>query len=417
MKQKADKRYVGAIDQGTTSSRFVVFDRQGEVVSSYQLEHRQIYPEPGHVEHDPVEIWNRVSECILGAMRRGGIHHREMAAVGVTNQRETVVVWNPKTGEPYHNAIVWQDARTADICRRLASEGGQDRFRNRTGLPLATYFSGPKILWFLERYPEIRRAAERGEAVAGNMDTWIIWQLTGGVRGGVHATDVTNASRTQLMNLATLDWDDDILAAMDIPRSLLPAIHPSSDPALYGWTTPDGPLGGAVPVSGDLGDQQAALFGHTCYGVGEAKNTYGTGCFLLLNTGGEIVHSRHGLLTTVGYKIGGEPAAYALEGSVAIAGSLVQWMRDNLRLIREPRRSTPWQHRQRTTAVSISSPPFQASLHPTGAATPGASSWGSPTTPPVPTWPGGPGGHGLPDQGDLRCHGEGLRYPPDDPEG
>ncbi len=328
------KKYVGAIDQGTTSSRFVILNQLGEVVSSYQLEHTQIYPQPGYVEHDPIEIWNRTSECILGAMRRGNVSPHEIAAIGVTNQRETIVIWNPKTGEPYHNAIVWQDTRTADICEEMAAQGGQDRFREKTGLPLATYFSGPKIKWLLDRYPNIRKAADKGEAILGTMDTWIIWRVTGGSRGGAHVTDVTNASRTMLMNLETLDWDDGILDLMNIPKKMLPGIRPSSDPSLYGHTAADGPFGGEIPVSGDLGDQQAALFGHTCYSVGEAKNTYGTGCFLLMNTGNSIVHSRHGLITTVGYKIANEPAVYALEGSVAMAGSLVQWVRDKLQLIK-----------------------------------------------------------------------------------
>ena len=328
------KKYVGAIDQGTTSSRFMILDQSGEVVSSYQLEHRQIYPQPGWVEHDPVEIWNRVSEVILGAIRRGNILPHEIAAIGVTNQRETTVVWNPKTGEPYHNAVVWQDTRTAEICEELAKEGGQDRFRAKTGLPLATYFSGPKIKWILDHNPKIRQAALRGEAVVGTIDTWIIWRITGGVRGGIHVTDVSNASRTMLMNLETLDWDDELLNAMGIPREMLPVIRPSSDPRLYGMTALDGPFGAEIPVCGDLGDQQAALFGQTCFNAGEAKNTYGTGCFLLLNTGNEIIHSRHGLITTVGYKIGSAAPVYALEGSVAIAGSLVQWVRDKLKLIK-----------------------------------------------------------------------------------
>ncbi len=328
------KKYVGAIDQGTTSSRFIILDHSGKIVASHQLEHEQIYPRPGHVEHNPVEIWHRVAEAIPKAMLRGRVKPQELAAIGVTNQRETTVIWNPRTGEPYHNAIVWQDARTAEICEELAKKGGQDRFRRKTGLPLATYFSGPKIKWLLDTYPKIRKAALKGEAVLGTMDTWIIWQLTGGPRGGVHVTDVSNASRTMLMNLQTLEWDDELLDAMGIPRKMLPRIRPSSDPDLYGFTAQDGPFGDRIPVCGDLGDQQAALFGQTCFGVGEAKNTYGTGCFLLLNTGSEIVHSRHGLITTVGYKIGREPAAYALEGSVAIAGSLVQWVRDKLKLIK-----------------------------------------------------------------------------------
>jgi len=329
------KKYVGAIDQGTTSSRFIIMNHEGEIVSSYQLEHRQIYPEPGWVEHDPVEIWQRTSECILGALRTGNIQPQDLAAVGITNQRETTVVWNPKTGEPWLNAIVWQDTRTAEICNNLAKEGGQDRFREKTGLPLATYFSGPKIKWILDHYPAVKEAALRGEAIVGTIDSWLIWRLTGGNRGGVHVTDVSNASRTMLMNLSTGEWDEEILRVLGIPREMLPEIRPSSDDQVYGYTSVDGPFGYAIPVSGDLGDQQAALFGQACFNVGEAKNTYGTGCFLLLNTGEKIVSSKHGLLTTVAYRIGKEPIIYALEGSVAIAGSLVQWVRDNLKLIKE----------------------------------------------------------------------------------
>jgi glycerol kinase len=249
----------------------------------------------------------------------------------VTNQRETTVVWNPRTGRPYYNALVWQDTRTKEICDELAREGGQDRFRPRVGLPLATYFSGPKISWLLEHVPGLRAAAEHGEAFFGNMDTWIIWWLTGGPAGGAHVTDVTNASRTMLMNLATLDWDGDILRTLDIPRGILPQVRPSSAPQPYGITRADGPFGAALPVSGDLGDQQAALVGQTCFAPGEAKNTYGTGCFMLLNTGPRPVPSASGLLTTLGYQFGTEPAVYALEGSIAITGALVQWLRDNLR--------------------------------------------------------------------------------------
>ncbi len=317
-------KYVAAIDQGTTSTRCIIFDHSGGVVSSHQLEHTQIYPQAGWVEHDPLEIWARIQDVLRAALQRAGLSPADLAAIGVTNQRETTLVWNPRTGQPYHNAIVWQDTRTDRICAALGQEEGQDRFRAQTGLPLATYFSGPKIRWLLDNVPGLRAAAERGEAVFGNMDTWAIWQLTGGTSGGAHVTDVTNASRTMLMNLHTLDWDDELLAALDIPRRMLPEIRPSSDPTLYGYTL------GKVPVCGDLGDQQAALVGQTCFGVGEAKNTYGTGCFMLLNTGTMAVPSKHGLLTTVGYKIGQEPAVYALEGSIAITGALVQWLRDNL---------------------------------------------------------------------------------------
>jgi len=311
----------------------MIFDREAEVVASHQKEHRQIYPKPGWVEHDSLEIWERTQEVMRGAMERAGVHAHDLAAIGITNQRETTLVWDKKTGRPYHNAIVWQDTRTSRICHELAQEGGQDRFRAKTGLPLSTYFSGPKLKWLLENVDGLRAAAQRGDALFGNVDTWLIWQLTGGAKSGAHVTDVTNASRTMLLDLQSLDWDDDILETLGIPRQMLPAIRPSSDPHLYGKTLPGGPVGGVVPVCGDLGDQQAALYGQTCYQVGEAKNTYGTGCFMLLNTGTQIVPSQSGLLTTVAYKISDRPAHYALEGSVAITGALVQWLRDNLGLI------------------------------------------------------------------------------------
>ncbi|RME90007.1 MAG: glycerol kinase [Anaerolineae bacterium] len=316
--------YIAAIDQGTTSTRCILFDRKGNVVALAQREHRQIYPQPGWVEHDPMEIWERTQEVVHEALKTsaGGT----IAAVGITNQRETTVVWEKSTGKPIHNAIVWQDTRTAEICADLAREGGQDRFRARTGLPLATYFSGPKIKWLLDHVPGAREKAERGELLFGNVDTWLIWNLT-----GAHVTDVTNASRTLLMNLETLDWDEEILAALDIPRAMLPEIRSSSE--VYGEVR-EGDLRG-VPVAGDLGDQQAALFGQACFVPGEAKNTYGTGCFMLLNTGEKPVASTAGLLTTLGYKIGERPAVYALEGSIAITGALVQWLRDNLGLIRK----------------------------------------------------------------------------------
>ncbi len=324
---------VAALDQGTTSTRCLLVNHGGEVVASHQLEHEQIYPKPGWVEHDPEEVWQRTEEVIGGALQKAGIAGGGIAALGITNQRETTVVWDKKTGKPLHPAIVWQDTRTDTICAELGRDGGQDRFRDKTGLPLATYFSGPKIRWLLDEVGGLRQAAERGDVLFGNMDTWLIWNLTGGASGGSHVTDVTNASRTQLMSLRDLDWDQDILDAMDIPRAMLPNIRPSSDPETYGTTTNDGPFGAAVPVCGDLGDQQAALYGQTCFDPGDAKNTYGTGCFLLLNTGTDIVPSRSGLLTTLGYRIGAGPAVYALEGSVAIAGALVQWLRDNLGLI------------------------------------------------------------------------------------
>ena len=323
-------KYVAAVDQGTTSTRCIIFDRKGRIVGVDQKEHEQIYPKPGWVEHDPMEIWERTQEVIRGAIANGGIDPKDIAAVGVTNQRETTVVWNRHTGEPYYNAIVWQDTRTDKICDALAADGGQDRFRPKTGLPLATYFSGPKIMWLLENVPGLREAAEKGDAIFGNIDTWLIWNLTGGPDGGAHVTDVSNASRTMLMNLETLDWDDEILSIMGIPRAMLPRIVPSSDPNTWGTTKKDGPFGAEIPVCGDLGDQQAALVGQACFDVGEAKNTYGTGCFLLLNTDTRPVQSQYGLLTTLAYKFGDAPAVYALEGSIAITGALVQWLRDNL---------------------------------------------------------------------------------------
>jgi glycerol kinase len=324
-------RYVAAVDQGTTSTRFIVFDHAGQVVSLHQLEHQQIYPQPGWVEHDPTEIWERTRQVIRAALAKNGIDPRDIAAIGVTNQRETTIIWDKKTGRPYYNAIVWQCTRTKDICDALAREGGQDRFRARTGLPLATYFSGPKIKWILDNVPGVREAAEKGDALFGTVDTWVIWWLTGGPNGGAHVTDVSNASRTMLMNLETLDWDPEILDIMDIPRQMLPEIRPSSDPRIYGYTPKDGPLGASIPVCGDLGDQQAALVGQTCFSPGEAKNTYGTGCFMLLNTGTTPVPSKSGLLTTLGYRFGDGPAVYCLEGSIAITGALVQWLRDNLK--------------------------------------------------------------------------------------
>jgi glycerol kinase len=321
-------QYAGAIDQGTTSTRFMVFDHGGQVVSVDQKEHEQIYPKPGWVEHDALEIWERTQEMVKAGL--GKIQLSDLAAVGVTNQRETTVVWDRSTGQPVHNAIVWQDTRTDQICNDLSADGGQDRFRSKTGLPIATYFSGPKIKWILDNIDGIRAKAESGEVVFGNIDTWVIWQLTGGPDGGVHVTDVTNASRTMMMNLETLDWDDEILGILGVPRAMLPQIRASSE--VYGEAKGD--LAG-IPVAGDLGDQQAALFGQTCFAVGEAKNTYGTGNFLLLNTGNEAVQSKSGLLTTLAYKIGDQPAVYCLEGAIAITGALVQWLRDNLGLIKE----------------------------------------------------------------------------------
>lgn len=322
-------KYAAAIDQGTTSTRCMIFDHAGKIVCYDQKEHEQIYPKPGWVEHDPQEIWTRTQEVISGALRKGDIKQGDLTAVGITNQRETAVVWNRHTGRPYYNAIVWQDTRTDQIINEFAKEGGQDRFRDKVGLPLATYFSGPKVRWMLENVPGLREAAEAGDAVFGNMDTFLTWWLTGGPNGGVHITDVTNASRTMIMNLETLNWDDEILRIMGIPKSMMPEIRSCSE--VYGNAV--GALGG-VPVAGILGDQQAALVGQTCFSSGEAKNTYGTGCFMLLNTGEKIVPSNSGLLTTMSYKFGDKPAVYALEGSIAITGALVQWLRDNLGLIK-----------------------------------------------------------------------------------
>lgn len=316
-------RYVAALDQGTTSTRCILFDKTGQIVGVDQREHKQIYPKPGWVEHDPLEIWERTQQVMRGALDKSGIPATDVAAVGITNQRETAVVWEKSTGKPVYNAIVWQDTRTDTICNELAKDGGQDRLRAKTGLPLATYFSGPKIKWILDNVPGAREKAEAGDLLFGNIDTWIIWNLT-----GVHVTDVTNASRTLMMNLATLDWDDEILSLLGVPRAMLPEIRSSSE--IYGQAR--GAMGG-IPVAGNLGDQQAALFGQACYNPGEAKNTYGTGCFMLMNTGETLVPSRSGLLTTLGYKIGGQKAVYALEGSIAITGALVQWLRDNLGLI------------------------------------------------------------------------------------
>ena len=322
--------YAGALDQGTTSTRFMIFDHSGKVVGIDQKEHEQIYPKPGLVEHDPMEIWQRSEDVITGGLKKAKIKASDLAAVGITNQRETTVVWEKSSGKPVYNAIVWQDTRTDKICNDLAKDGGQDRFRSKVGLPLATYFSGPKIKWILDNVDGVRERAQRGEVLFGNIDTWCIWNLTGGPDGGAHVTDVSNASRTMLMNLETLDWDDEILGIMGVPRAMLPQIKPSSE--VYGEAK--GALAG-IPVAGDLGDQQAAVFGQTAFDVGDAKNTYGTGNFMLLNTGTKPVQSKSGLLTTLGYKIGSQPAVYCLEGAIAITGALVQWLRDNLGLIKQ----------------------------------------------------------------------------------
>lgn len=323
------RQYVGAIDQGTTSTRFIVFDRGGEIITSAQREHRQIYPRPGWVEHDAGEMLRNTRQVIEAALQAKGLAAADLAAVGITNQRETTVLWDRRSGEPLSNAIVWQDTRVESIVGQYAREGGQDRFRSRTGLPLASYFSALKLQWLLDTVPQARAMAEAGDALFGTVDSWLLWNLTGGPNGGVHATDVTNASRTQLMNLKTLAWDPELLATFRIPAACLPKIVSSSE--VYGLID-EGPLRG-IRLAGILGDQQAALVGQTCLQPGEAKNTYGTGCFLLMNTGTVPVQSKAGLITTVAYKLGNEPAHFALEGSVAVTGALVQWLRDNLRII------------------------------------------------------------------------------------
>lgn len=321
-------QFVAAIDQGTTSTRFILFDHQGKIVGIDQKEHRQIYPAPGWVEHDAGEIWANTLGVIATGLRKSGLNPSDIAALGITNQRETSLLWNRKTGDPYGNAIVWQDTRTDEICHDLQSKSGADLIKKKTGLPINTYFSGPKIKWLLDHSPQARKDAQKGLVAFGTMDTWLIWNLTGGPQGGVHVTDVTNASRTLLMNLETLKWDDELLQLLGIPASILPRIRSSAE--VYGYSRNILPN---VPICGDLGDQQAALFGQVCFDPGDAKNTYGTGCFLLLNTGTKAVESKFGLLTTLGYKIGSQPAVYCLEGSIAIAGALVQWLRDNLKII------------------------------------------------------------------------------------
>lgn len=323
-------QYVIAIDQGTTSSRAIIFDHDGNIVSTGQLEHEQIFPKAGWVEHNAAEIWNNTREVIGTALSKANLTRHDIAAVGITNQRETAVVWDKNTGEPVYNAIVWQDTRTQSIVDELAADGGVERFKDKVGLPLATYFSGTKIKWILDHVEGARERAEAGDLLFGNTDSWVTWNLTGGVDGGVHITDVTNASRTMFMDLATLSWDQEILDAFGVPASMLPEIKSSSE--VYG-TVHTSQLLREVPVAGILGDQQAATFGQAAFNSGEAKNTYGTGCFLIFNTGEEIVHSKNGLLTTVGYKLGDAPTHYALEGSIAVAGSLIQWLRDNLGMI------------------------------------------------------------------------------------
>ncbi|HEU5420831.1 MAG TPA: glycerol kinase GlpK [Streptosporangiaceae bacterium] len=331
--------FVAAVDQGTTSTRFMIFDHDGGEVARHQLEHDQILPRPGWVEHDPAQIWARTCEVIQGGLSRAGLGAADLAALGITNQRETTVVWDRRTGRPYCNAIVWQDTRTDKIAAALDRDGRGELIRSKAGLPPAAYFSGGKLQWILENVDGVRVAAEAGDALFGTTDSWLLWHLTGGPDGGVHVTDPTNASRTMLMDLATLDWDDELLAVFGVPRQMLPQIRPSADPRGYGLTRPDGPLGGAVHLGGDLGDQQAATVGQVCFSPGEAKNTYGTGNFLLLNIGTEPIRSQHGLLTTVCYQFGDAAPVYALEGSIAVTGSAVQWLRDQLGIISDAAQS------------------------------------------------------------------------------
>ena len=325
--------FVGAVDQGTTSTRFMIFDHDGNEVGRHQLEHQQILPQAGWVEHNPVEIWERTSAVIQTALNATGLGAGDLVALGITNQRESAVVWDRRTGRPLYNAIVWQDTRTDRIASALDRDGRGDVIRRKAGLPPATYFSAGKIQWILENVDGARAAAERGDAIFGNTDAWLLWNLTGGPRGGVHVTEPTNASRTMLMNLETLGWDDELLGFFDIPRQMLPEIKPSSCPDGYGTTLQEGPFGGEVLITGALGDQQAATVGQVCFAPGEAKNTYGTGNFMLLNTGTELVRSKAGLLSTVCYQFGEEPPVYALEGSIAVTGSAIQWLRDQLGII------------------------------------------------------------------------------------
>jgi ribulose kinase len=394
--------FIAAIDQGTTSSRCIVFDTDGRIVSVDQKEHEQIFPKPGWVEHDATEIWTNVQEVVEGALRKAGITRGDLQAIGITNQRETTVLWDRATGKPVHNAIVWQDTRTDALCKELGRNVGQDRFRRETGLPLASYFAAPKIRWLLDNVEGLRERAERGEILFGTMDTWVIWNLTGGVNGGVHVTDVTNASRTLLMNLHDMQWDEKILASMGVPAAVLPEIRSSAE--VYGTAT--GVLEG-VPVASALGDQQAALFGQTCFSEGEAKSTYGTGTFLLMNTGDKIINSYSGLVTTVGYRIGDEKAVYALEGSIAVTGSLVQWMRDQMGLI-----STAGQWRRLLRARLLRSVRTVLAL---------GRAWCDHRSHPLrhqgPPGPRRAGGHCLADPGDRRCHAQGLRRRADRAQG
>lgn len=323
------QKFIAAIDQGTTSTRCIIFDHNGLIVGSDQKEHRQVMPQSGWVEHDPLEIWKNTQEVVNNALNKCGLSFKDIAAIGITNQRETSLLWDKTNGRPYYNAIVWQDIRTDPICAKLELDGGIYRFQQKTGLPVANYFSGPKIQWLIENAPGIGEEIKKGNVLFGNIDTWLIWNLTGGPHGGLHITDPSNASRTLLFNIHTMDWDTELLQNFGIPRSILPEIKPSS--SVYGVTS--SPVSG-IPIAGDLGDQQAALFGQVCFNQGEAKNTYGTGCFLLMNAGHKPVMSKYGLLTTIGYQIANEAAVYCLEGSIAISGALVQWLRDNLKIIK-----------------------------------------------------------------------------------
>lgn len=326
--------YLVTVDQSTRNTKCVIFNRLGQIVSQSDLKHRQVHPEAGWLEHYPLEIWANTQVVITSAMSQAGLKAHDIAAIGVANQRETTVVWNKRTGKPYYNAIVWRDIRTVDICNRLAKDGGQDRFRPQVGLPIATYFSAPKLKWLLDCVEGLREDAERGEALFGTIDSWLVWNLTGGVNGGVHVTDVTNASRTMLMNLATATWNDNICEIMTVPKVMLPQIRPSSDPNIYGHTQPDGPVGGSVPICGILGSQQAAAVGQVCLRPQEVKNSYDGASFVIMNTGTKIISSKQGLLTTVCYKFGNQPTVYALEGAIAFTGSVIEWLQDNLRLIK-----------------------------------------------------------------------------------